>query len=126
MKKIFVIFLLTAFCFNTTAFAVNDTAGVDLKDVFENNYQNLSESSTTPTTLSAIEKMFNGKESSASGNILHQVGYDQFTSPSTAANSATGKYDGSYRLGIGEKVNIYSYGDAVDIMAMSATIYFHL
>ena len=119
MKKIFVIFLLTAFCFNTTAFAVNDTAGVDLKDVFENNYQNLSESSTTPTTLSAIEKMFNGKESSASGNILHQVGYDQFTSPSTAANSATGKYDGSYRLGIGEKVNIYSYGDAVDIMAMS-------
>lgn len=118
-KKIFITFLMTVFCFNSTAFAIADVGSGEMKDVFENNYQNLSEPNTTPKALSAIEKMFNGKENSASGNILHQVGYDQFTSPSTAANAATGKYDGSYRLGIGEKVNIYSYGDAVDIMAMS-------
>lgn len=118
IKKFFIVFMLMSFFTTTSSFAIVDSDAVKLNDAFENNYQNLSVQSSVKRPLSTIEKIFNGKESSTSGNILYQAGYDQFGFHSSGG-STTGKYDGSYKLSIGEKINIYSYGDSVDIMAMS-------
>ena len=103
------------------AFSAVQGEAIELGDVFDNNYQNLATSRTSSRSLSAVERIFNGKESSISGNVLRQIGYDQFNSSYSSRTSITGKYDGSYRLSIGEKVTIYSYGDSVDIMAMSGS-----
>ena len=35
--------------------------------------------------------------------------------------STTGKYDSSYKLSIGDKLNVFSYGDSVDVIAMSGS-----
>lgn len=49
---------------------------------------------------------------------LKQVGYDIF---STAASQGFGKYDGNYKLNIGEKVNVYFWGDSVDMLSMAGS-----
>lgn len=121
MKKIFILLLLYIFCTSMYAFSAVQGEAIELGDVFDNNYQNLATSRTSSRSLSAVERIFNGKESSISGNVLRQIGYDQFNSSYSSRTSITGKYDGSYRLSIGEKVTIYSYGDSVDIMAMSGS-----
>ena len=121
MKKFFTMFLLTVFCTSQSVFAITDADSINLKDVFENNYQSVSAESSIRANLSPIEKMFNGKENATSGNILRQVGYNQFNSHASAGASATGKYDENYKLSIGEKINVYSYGDSVDVMAISGS-----
>ena len=119
-KKILISFILIAFCTTSAGFAI-DADAINLKkaDVFDDNYQSLYQQNSVHAQLSAIEKMYNGKENAESGTILRQVGYNQFNSISGTNSSATGKYSGNYKLSIGEKVNIYTYGDSVDVLAMS-------
>ena len=151
MKKIFALLLLMAFCTEPAAFAAGNTlyqtnqslpnggsysnnmtaATSRLKnvqheeepvnlDAFNNNYQASVEQSVPKVELSPIEELFNGKETEVSGKPLLQVGYDLFTG-SGAASSSAGKFENSYKLNIGEKINVYSYGDSVDVMALSGS-----
>lgn len=134
MKKILTLAILLTFCMEPLAFAssdVADTASAAARvkmvqnedpainlDAFENNYQEAAESSAPKVVLSPIEQIFNGKDTAVSGKVLHQAGYDLFTSGSTPQTS-TGKFGNSYKLSIGEKINVYTYGDSVDVMAIS-------
>lgn len=121
-KKIVVLFMLTAFCSTSTAFAIDaDAIHLKTEDAFEDNAQEFSKANSAGGSLSAIERMYNGKENALSGNILYQIGYNQFNSASGSNMSATGKYNGNYKLSIGEKINVYTYGDSVDVMAMSGS-----
>ena len=115
LKRIFIVFLLLVFFNMQAAFAVTESDLVGLGDVFEDNHETLKEASYVGG--SQIEEMFNGKDNKVSGNILRQQGYH---APVNSA-SATGRYDGNYKLTIGERINVYSYGDAVDIMNMSGS-----
>lgn len=134
MKKILTLAILLTFCMEPLAFAssdVADTASAAARvkmvqnedpainlDAFENNYQEAAESSAPKVVLSPIEQIFNGKDTAVSGKVLHQAGYDLFTSGSTSQTSV-GKFGNSYKLSIGEKINVYTYGDSVDVMAIS-------
>lgn len=79
----------------------NEDPAINL-DAFENNYQEAVESSASKVVLSPIEQIFNGKDTAVSGKVLHQAGYDLFTSGSTPQTSA-GKFGNSYKLSIGRK-----------------------
>ena len=132
MKKILTLFLLLVFTIEPAAFAAaaadyssaapkvksiqNEEEVINL-NAFENNYQEAVEQASS-VQLSPVEQLFNDKEAAASGNALLQVGYDLFTS-GTAGSGTTGKFENSYKLNIGEKINVYSYGDSVDVMALS-------
>ena len=70
--------------------------------------------------LSAVEKIFNSKDTMI-GNTLNQVGYDMFSAPAPSMSTVGGKYNNDYKLSVGEKVNIYLYGDSVDVMAISGS-----
>ncbi len=94
----------------------SDTAKAD---PFDNNYQE-SVSDKKASGLSRIEDMFNTKDAQSSGNVLRQAGYDLFGF-SGATGATGGKFDGNYKLSIGEKVNVYLYGAAADVMAMSGS-----
>ncbi len=87
-------------------------------NAFSNNYQS-SVQNNQFFEMSPIEKLFNGKEVEVSGNPLQQVGYDLFTSTTSSVNGTAGKFDNNYKLSIGEKVNVYLYGDSIDVMAIS-------
>lgn len=134
MKKILTLFLLLVFTIEPAAFAAaaadySSASATRVKsiqsneepvniDAFNNNYQESVEQTTPTVELSPVEQLFNDKETTASGNALLQVGYDLFTAGNVGAGT-TGKFDNSYKLNIGEKVNVYSYGDSVDVMALS-------
>lgn len=117
-KKIFAALLMLSFCFMNAAFAADDLEDRIIKnsDIFENNYQNMKE--TSMKALSPTERMFNKKENLSSGNILLQQGYN-FNVAISSNPRATGKYDTNYKLGLGEKINVYAFGESVDVMAMS-------
>lgn len=133
MKKIIAILLLMTFCSETYCFAEpsikqeaarvqqvqNEEEHLNL-DAFQNNYQNVIDTKSVHTIqLSPIEKLFNGKESEITGTPLQQVGYDLFTATPAAGGNIAGKFENNYKLNIGEKINIYTYGDSVDVMALS-------
>lgn len=88
-------------------------------DAFEKKYQT-NDLSNLSLNLSPIEKVFNTEDNKINGKPLNQVGYDLF-SKLTQTSSSTGKYNSSYVLSVGEKINIYLYGDSVDVMAMSGS-----
>ncbi len=88
------------------------------EDAFENNYQAEARENSF-NALSPIEKLFNNSDTAKAGRILHQAGYNVFSSG--AQTPSSGKFDNSYKLNVGEKVNVYLYGDSVDIMAISGT-----
>ena len=88
-------------------------------NAFSNNYQSSLQTNPQTALLSPIEKLFNGKESEISGTPLQQVGYDLFTSTTSSMTGTTGKFDNNYKLNIGERVNVYLYGDSLDVMAIS-------
>lgn len=88
-------------------------------NAFSNNYQTSLQTNQQTLELSPIEKLFNGKESEITGTPLQQVGYDLFTSTTSSVNGTAGKFDNNYKLSIGEKVNVYLYGDSIDVMAIS-------
>ena len=115
-QRIIAIMLVLLFCNMQVAFAVTEADALNLKDVFENNHQSIDEAHYVAG--SQIEEMFNGKENKVSGTILRQKGYDHFTNP-IDASSATGKYDGGYRLTIGTRLIVNAYGDSVDMMGMT-------
>lgn len=75
------------------------------------------ESSTPAEKLSPIEEMFNN-DLEGSGN-LKQIGYDLFSRSNNA--QSIGKYDSGYTLNIGERVNIYFYGESMDVISMSGS-----
>lgn len=118
LKKVFATLLIIAFCPVQTVFAADDLEKKIIKntDAFDNNYQNLKESSFL--NLSPTERMFNKEESIVSGNILLQQGYT-FSVATSLNPSSVGKYGNDYKLGLGEKINIYSFGDSVDVSTMS-------
>lgn len=115
-KRILAAILILVFCNMQVALAVTESDALGLKDVFEDNHQSIDEAHFVGG--SQIEEMFNGKENKVSGTILRQQGYDKFTNP-VDSSSATGKYDGGYRLTIGTRLNVYSYGESVDMMSMT-------
>lgn len=119
MKKVIATFLIFTFCFNSAVFAeqVSDAAA---KEAFDNNYQQTVTEKPAISHLSPVEELFNSKEAQTTGVVLRQVGYEVFSSALSSGSSA-GKFDNSYKLSIGEKVNVYLYGDAVDVMAISGT-----
>lgn len=88
-------------------------------NAFSNNYQTSLQTNSQTYQLSPIEKLFNGKESEITGIPLQQAGYDIFTSTTSSVNGSAGKFDNNYKLSIGEKVNVYLYGDSIDVMAIS-------
>lgn len=87
--------------------------------VFDNNFQSITSDSKISKSLSQIEELFNGKDAQKSGNLLKQIGYDVFSNVINSNSSSSGKYGNSYKLNVGEKVNIYLYGDSIDIMSIS-------
>lgn len=121
-KKIFTAFLLIAFCNMPTVFAI-DMHAINLSEsnVFEDNDQELDVRHSVQDTLSPIEKIYNGKENALTGNILYQAGYEQFGTSSADSKESTGKYDSSYKLSVGEKIEILSYGDSVDVISLSGS-----
>ena len=122
MRKIIAIILLCLFCWTTTgAWAITDEISEIKKNVFDDNAQEVTDAGFEKTMqLSPIEKLFNDKDAAISGNPLKQAGYDIFGG-AAAPSASTGKYDGSYVLNVGEKVNIKLSGDSVDIMALSGS-----
>lgn len=118
MKKILLTLILSTVFWGQPICA--ETVGTNEQDaVFDNNYQTISTENKVDKTLSQIEELFNGKDAKKSGNILKQVGYDIFSEVNGSNQGSTGKFDNSYKLNVGEKVNVYLYGDSVDIMAIS-------
>ena len=115
-QRIIATLVILVFCNMQVAFAVTESDALGLKDVFEDNHQSIDEAHYVAG--SQIEEMFNGKENKVSGTILRQKGYDHFTNP-IDASSATGKYDGGYRLTIGTRLIVNAYGDSVDMMGMT-------
>lgn len=69
---------------------------------------------------SAIEELFDKDITLNDKNQpkLKQVGYDLLTNVNA---QGFGKYDGSYVLSIGEKVDIYFWGDSVDMLSVSGS-----
>ena len=123
MKKIIAILLLCLFSWTTTgAWAVTDVVSEIKKDAFADNAQESTDTTfEKELRLSPIEKLFNDKDVEISGKPLLQVGYDIFSAKNQTSAGMTGKYDGSYVLNIGEKVNVNLSGDSVDIMAISGS-----
>ncbi len=120
IKKLFTLFIMLAFCSNYAVFAADPNAlNQKTMNAFEDNQQELSVNHPVGN-VSTIEKIYNGHENRTSGNIMKQVGYDKFKKGTLNA-SAAGKYDSSYKLSIGEKVNILSYGDSVDVISLSGS-----
>lgn len=118
MKKILLTLILSTVFWGQPICA--ETVGTNEQDaVFDNNYQTISTENKVDKTLSQIEELFNGKDAKKSGNILKQVGYDIFSAVNGSNQGSTGKFGNSYKLNVGEKVNVYLYGDSVDIMAIS-------
>lgn len=72
--------------------------------------------------LSPIEEIFNPNYlDMEQDKILRQVGYDLFTAPAGLKGNTVGKFNANYKLSVGEKVNLYLYGDSVDVMAISGS-----
>ncbi len=130
MKKLICLIITFLFCVTMVSFAdtqvenrirtvQNTDETVDV-NAFNNNWQSAVNSSL-PEGLSPIEQMFNGKENAASGTVLKQAGYDMFNGTAASGGTSGGKFDSSYKLSIGEKVNVYLYGDSVDVIALSGS-----
>lgn len=121
LKKLFTMFILVAFCSSPSAFAI-DMHAINLSesDVFADNDQELDIRHSVQEPLSTIEKAYNSLENAKTGNILRQAGYKAIGSGSSGGN-ATGKFDSNYKLSIGEKINVLSYGDSVDVMSLSGS-----
>lgn len=74
--------------------------------------------------LSPIEQLFNSDIGTSSTTTtqkqqpLKQIGYDLFSASNV---QGFGKYDGSYVLSIGESINVYSWGDSVDMLSVAGS-----
>ncbi len=73
------------------------------------NFLNLAASALT------IEEQFS-RDIGGSAADIKQVGYDLFMS---SGGSGSGKYDGSYQLSIGETVEVYCWGNSLDLLNLS-------
>ena len=134
MKKLLTVFIAMILILSGKVYANMDNSKVELSNkndlnyssyntnvqlpqtnAFDNNYQ----TTNTIRGLTPSEKIFNSEKAIETGHILKQVGYDIFNSTTSTGGNTTGKYDSNYKLSIGESVNIYLYGDSVDVMAIS-------
>lgn len=114
MKKIFSVFL------TLIIFSQMSGIAVFAQDAFEDNHETTAQKTPVPNQLSPAEKLFNGEDTKVTG-YLRQVGYDVFSSMYSSGVSSTGKFDNSYKISIGEKINVYLYGESVDVMSMSGS-----
>ena len=121
LKKLFTLFVLLAFCSSPASLAI-DLHAINLSEsnVFEDNDQELDIRHSVREPLSTIEKLYNTLENAKTQNILRQAGYQYFAGGS-GGGSSTGKYDSSYKLSIGEKINVQTYGDSVDVISLSGS-----
>ncbi len=107
-KKVIVLFF--ALCF---AFSVD--AGLQAKEQSEtppiNNKSTIDKASgkNPPEFTSEIEKLFTGR--------LPQFGYEIFEKGSSALLNP--KVPEDYRLNVGDNVNVYFWGDTIDVMAIT-------
>lgn len=114
LKKLFTLFILIAFCSNYAVFAVDSETKM-------NAFKNVEEDADpTYDKLSTIERLYNTPGNAESGNVLYQAGYSHFAGRG-AVNTSAGKYDSSYKLSIGERINVLSYGDSVDVISLSGS-----
>lgn len=130
-KNIISSILLLSFASSTlSSYALNETLPTAKKDITTVTTTEKNSNELTNTyqpvnyeikELSVVEKIFNEKDTKISDNILRQVGYDLFSAPSASFNATSGKYGNDYKLSVGEKVNIYLYGDSVDVMSISGS-----
>lgn len=79
------------------------------------NVRPIQQDSTKNIELSSIEKLFS---SDIDKSELKQVGYDFF---SNITSQGFGRYDSSYKLNIGEKIDVYFWGDSVDMLSISGS-----
>ena len=121
MKKYILtaLFIVSLILSTNNVFAITDS---NENDAFsEKETEAITSIVTQKPNMSVVEKMFSDKYKGEDENFLQQVGYDLFV-PQTVTNTATtGEYDNDYKLSVGEKVSIYSYGDSADIMALSGS-----
>ena len=119
MKK----YILTALFIVSLIFGANNVFAItdnNENDAFsEKETEAITSVVTQNPNMSVVEKIFNDEAGGVSNKFLRQVGYDLFASQIATSAGTTGKYDNNYKLSVGEKVSIYSYGDSVDIMAIS-------
>lgn len=92
-------------------------------DYMQNNDYNQKQLSNpiNEPKLSSVEELFNSDMKLSLGSKqtkLRQIGYDLFSSGNA---QGFGKYDGSYKLNIGERVDVYVWGDSVDMLSISGT-----
>lgn len=114
LKKLFTLFILVAFCSMQPALALDSDTKMDA-------FRNIEEDiNLSYEKLSPIEKIYNTPDNADSGNLLYQAGYSQFAGRG-AVNTAAGKYDSDYRLTIGERINVLSYGNSVDVISLSGS-----
>lgn len=118
-NKLIMTILLSMLCTASSVLAVNSMES----PLAENSSQETSNLIVFDKNnrLSAVEQLFNSKEEQAQDSILRQVGYDLFTSSEGLKGNTTGKFNSNYKLSVGEKVNLYLYGDSVDVMAISGS-----
>ncbi|MCR4881817.1 MAG: SLBB domain-containing protein [bacterium] len=118
-KKIITMFILVAFSFMlcpvSIVFAATDDIEANITqkgDVFENNFQTIKDAD------SSVEQMYNKRESAISGEPLKQIGY-QFSTTGAQGSTSVGKFGADYKLSLGDRLNVLSYGESVDVMSMT-------
>ena len=118
-KRLFTMFILLAFCSMPSSLAPVFAATDDMKsdavqsgNVFKDNYEAIKDSDST------VEQMYNKRESVVSGKLLKQIGY-KFSTSAAQGTSSTGKFGADYKLSLGDRLNVLSYGESVDVMSMS-------
>ena len=120
-KKIIAIIILMAFCFMPMSVAPALAATDDMEagtvksgSVFNDNDQEIKDIETS------VEALYNGRESVVSGRYLKQIGYN-FSSSTATGSTSTGKFGSDYKLSLGDRINVLSYGASVDVMSMSGS-----
>ena len=126
LKKTIRNILLTAIFFIFCCISVVSAQGEFLQanNAPQNNISVPQDNSIKPVVeyeKSSIEKLFASDINISSAepqSELKQIGYDFF---SNAMVQGFGKYEGSYKLNIGEKVDVYFWGDSVDMLSISGS-----
>jgi polysaccharide export outer membrane protein len=78
------------------------------------NKSNLSDRSLNTATHSTIEKIYNNDPSNEQ---IYQAGYDTFNKG--AFLSSNSKVSSNYKFNIGDKIDVFFWGDSIDLIAIS-------
>lgn len=110
IKLFLSVFIIQLMTFNAVSFA-EDSDDRDILTLGEAKSEYEAEQFIKTVEKSPIEQMF--------GHKLQQIGYDLFS----ASNSLSGnsRFTKEYSLNVGEKINVYLYGDSMDVISMSGS-----